>query len=137
MDRERMRPGPLAIVLAAYNSRSRVVRGEDGAIRLFWGMMSVEMSPAAFLDFVGMVECAAMCGARCGELARGCRGRAVRCSMGQVMLSHEGLALWLSPEEFEELWRLVACARRRLADCAPTPRLGLPWAPRERFFDPN
>jgi hypothetical protein len=129
-----MHPGLRATVLAAYNSRSRVTRGDDGAIRLFWGMMSVEMNGAAFLDFVGLVVEAAERGVRCGELARGSRGRVIRCSMGQIMVSHGGLALWFSPEEFEEFHRLVVGARRRLADSAPAPRMGLPWAPREEGY---
>jgi hypothetical protein len=58
----------------------------------------------------------------------------VRSSMGQISLSHGNLTLWFSPEEFEEFHRLVVGARRRLADSAPAPRMGLPWAPREEGF---
>jgi hypothetical protein len=134
MDRERMHPGPRATVLAAYNSRSRVTRGDDGVIRLFWGMMSVGMDGAEFLDFAGLVAEAARCRLRCGELARGSHGRVVRCSMGQIKLSHGSLTLWFSPEEFGEFCQLVAGARRRLADSAPAPRLGSPWVPREEGF---
>jgi hypothetical protein len=129
-----MRPGPRVTVLAAYNSRSRVTRGDDGVIRLFWGMMSVGMNEGEFLDLAGLVVEAAGCEVRCGELARGSCGRVVRCSMGQIKLSHGSLILWFSPEEFEEFCRLVVGARQRLADCAPAPRLGLPWAPREEGF---
>ncbi len=129
-----MHPGPRATVLAAYNSRSRVTRRDDGVIRLFWGMMSVAMNGAEFLDFAGLVVEAAGCGVRCGELARGSHGRVVRCSMGQIKLSHDNLTLWFSPEEFEEFCRLVVGARRRLADSAPAPRLGSPWTPREEGF---
>jgi hypothetical protein len=134
VDRERMHPGPRATVLAAYNSRSRVTRGDDGVIRLFWGMMSVAMNGTEFLDFAGLVAEAAGREMRCGELARGSYGRVVRCSMGQIKLSHDNLTLWFSPGEFEEFCRLVAGARRRLADCAPAPRLGMPWGPREEGF---
>jgi hypothetical protein len=129
-----MHPGLRATVLAAYNSRSRVTRRDDGVIRLFWGMMSVEMNGAEFLDFVSLVVEAAGRGVRCGELARGSGGRVVRSSMGQISLSHGNLTLWFSPEEFEEFRRLVVGARRRLADSAPAPRMGLPWAPREEGF---
>ena len=126
---------PRATVLAAYNSRSRVTRGDDGVIRLFWGMMSLAMDEAEFLGFAGMVAEAAGRGMRCGELARGSYGRVVRCSMGQIKLSHGSLTLWFPPEEF---CRLVVEARRRLADCVPAPRLGVPWTPREEeFFGPN
>ena len=136
MNREQMTPR--ATVLAAYNSRSRVTRGDDGAIRLFWGMMSLAMDGAEFLGFAGMVAEAAGCAVRCGELARGSCGRVALCSMGQIKLSHGSLTLWFSPEEFEAFCRLVVGARRRLADCAPAPSLGLPWAPREEgFFGPN
>jgi hypothetical protein len=132
-----MHPGLRATVLAAYNSRSRVTREGDGDVRLYWGMISVGMKGLEFLDFADLVE-TARCAAGCGELARGPRGRAVRCSMGQISLSHDGLTLWFSPEEFDEFHRLVGGARRRLADCAPAPRLGLPWTPREEgFFGPN
>jgi hypothetical protein len=124
-------------VLAAYNSRSRVTRGDDGAIRLFWGMMSVEMNGAEFLNFVGLVVEAAGCGVRCGELARGSHGRVIRCSMGQIMVSHGNLTLWFSPEEFEEIAGLAILARQKLADSAPAPRLGIPWEPREELFGPN
>jgi hypothetical protein len=133
-----MHPGPRATVLAAYNSRSRVTRGDDGVIRLCWGMMSVAMDGAEFLDFAGLVAEATGREMRCGELSRSSYGRVVRCSMGQIKLSHGNLTLWFSPGEFEEFCRLVAGARRRLADCAPAPRLGMPWGPRgEGFFGLN
>jgi hypothetical protein len=134
MARERMNPGPRATVLAAYNSRSRVTRGDDGIIRLCWEMMSVAMDGAEFLDFAGLVAEAAGRETRCGELARGSRGRVVRCSMGQIKLSHGNLTLWFSPGAFEEFCRLVAGARRALADCAPAPLLGKPWVPCEETF---
>jgi hypothetical protein len=49
--------------------------------------------------------------------------------MGQIMLSHDSLTLWFSPEEFEEFYRLVATARQQLADTAPLPPLGVRWTP--------
>ncbi len=49
--------------------------------------------------------------------------------MGQIMLSHDNLTLWFSPEEFEEFYRLIATARQQLADAAPLPSLGTPWMP--------
>jgi hypothetical protein len=121
-------------VLAAYNSRSRVTRGDDGIIWLCWEMMSVAMDGAEFLDFAALVAEAAGRETTCGELVRGSRGRVVRCSMGQIKLSHGNLALWFSPGEFEEFCRLVAGARRGLADCAPAPSLGRPWVVREEGF---
>ena len=121
-------------MLAAYNSRSRVTREDDGVIRLCWRMMSVAMDGAEFLDFAGLVAEAAGRETRYGELARGSYGRVLRCSMGQIKLSHGNPILWFSPEEFEEFCRLIAGARRRLADCAPAPRLGRPWGPREEGY---
>jgi hypothetical protein len=133
-----MNAEPRSTVLAAYNSRSRVTRGDDGVIRLCWEMMSLAMDGAEFLDFARLVAEAAGRETRCGELARGSRGRVVRCSMGQIKLSHGNLTLWFSPGEFEEFCRLVAGARRGLADCAPAPRLGKPWIPSgEELFGPN
>jgi hypothetical protein len=133
-----MNPGTRATVLAAYNSRSRVTREDDGVIRLCWEMMSLAMDCAELLDFAGLVAEAAGRETRCGELARGSRGRVVRCSMGQIKLSYGNLTLWFSPGEFEEFCRLVSGARRALADCAPPPRLGKPWVEREEaFFGPN
>ena len=121
-------------MLAAYTSRSRVTREDDGVIRLCWGMMSVAMDGAEFLDFAGLVAEAAGRETKYGELARGSYGRVLRCSMGQIKLSHGNLILWFSPEEFEEFCRIIAGARRRLADCAPAPRLGRPWEPREEGY---
>ena len=121
-------------MLAAYNSRSRVTRGDDGIIRLCWEQMSLAMDGAEFLDFAGLVAEASGRETRCGELARSSRGRVVRCSMGQIKLSHGNLTLWFPPGEFEEFCRLVAGARQVLADCAPEPRLGRPWIPREEVF---
>lgn len=133
-----MHSGLRVTVLAAYNSRSRVTRERDGTVRIFWETLSVGMTQAEFLGFAGLLAEAAECTARCRELARGSWGRVARCSMGQVMLSHGSLTLWFTPEEFEEFHRLVAGARQRLADSAPMPRLGLPWAPLgEGFFGPN
>jgi len=97
-------------------------------------MMSVAMDGAEFLDFAGLVAEAAGRETRYGELARGSYGWVLRCSMGQIKLSHGNLILWFSPEEFEEFCRLIAGARRRLADCAPAPRLGRPWGPREEGY---
>jgi hypothetical protein len=57
--------------------------------------------------------------------------------MGQFTLHHGDLTLWFSPEEFEELANLAIRARQKLADSAPAPRLGIPWAPREELFGPN
>lgn len=99
--------------------------------------MSIKMSTGEFVDFAGIVAEAVECPARCGELARGCCGRVFRCSMGQILVSHGSLTLWLSPEEFEELHRLTARARRRLADAEPLPALGVPWTPRRDSINAN
>lgn len=49
--------------------------------------------------------------------------------MGEVSLSHNGLTLWFTPEEFEEFGNLVAAARKKLADLTPPSPLGVPWEP--------
>ena len=127
-----------AAVLAAYSVRRRVVRGADGTVSVLWGSLGLKMSYAEFLDLAGVLEEAVRSPARYGEMARGDHARVVRCSMGQVTLHHGDLTLWFSPEEFEELANLTVRARRKLADSAPAPRLGLPWVPRgEGFFGPN
>ena len=127
-----------AAVLAAYSVRRRVVRGADGMVSLLWGSVGLRMSLAEFIDLAGVLSEAARSPARHGELARGVHARVVRCSMGQVTLHHGELTLWFSPEEFEELSEMTLRARRRLADSAPAPRLGLSWAPREEgYFGPN
>jgi hypothetical protein len=126
-----------AAVLAAYSVRRRVVRGADGVVSVLWGSLGLRMSLAEFLDLAGVLAEAARNQARYGELARGVRARVVRCAMGQVTLHHGDLTLWFSPEEFGELASLTTRARGRLADCAPAPRLGLPWKPREEFFGAN
>lgn len=122
-----MDSGLSATVLASYNSRSRIVRDREGSIHLFWKSLGIRMTQAEFLGLVGLVKDAAGCAARCGELAMRPCGRAVRCSMGQIMLSHGSFTLWFSPEEFEEFCRLGTTARQQLADVAPLPPLGLPW----------
>lgn len=124
-------------VLAAYDVRRRVTRGGGGCIHLFWGSLSVEMSHDGFVDFARLVAEAAECPVRCGELARGCCGQVARCSMGQIMLRHDRLTLWLAPEEFEELHRLTARARQRLADAEPLPALGVRWTPRRELPSAN
>jgi hypothetical protein len=125
-------------VLAAYSVRRRVVRGADGTVSVLWGSLGLKMSYAEFLDLAGVLEGALQSPSRYGEMARGVHARVVRCSMGQVTLHHGDLTLWFSPEEFEELANLTSWARRRLADSAPAPRLGLPWVPREEgYFGPN
>lgn len=129
---EDMRPELPTVVLASYNSRSRVVREEGGGVRLFWGALSLGMSVGEFVEFARMVD-EAGCGRR-GELARCACGRVERCAMGQVMVSHGSLTLWLDPEEFEEFGRLVGRARGSLADSAPLPALGVRWEPRGDFF---
>jgi hypothetical protein len=127
-----------AAVLAAYSVRRRVVRGADGTVSVLWGSLGLKMSYAEFLDLARVLEGAVRSPARYGEMARGEHARVVRCSMGQVTLHHGDLTLWFSPEEFEELANLTIRARRKLADSAPAPRLGLPWSPRgEGFFGPN
>jgi hypothetical protein len=123
--------------LAAYNSRSRVVRDGEGMIHLFWGALSVRMSQGEFLDFARLVAEAACRMARCGELACSSCGRVVRCSMGQISLSYGRLTLWFDPEEFDAFERLAATARQRLSDAAPLPPLGLPWRPRQGPVDLN
>ncbi len=127
-----------AAVLAAYNVRRRVVRGADGMVSVLWGSVGLWMSLAEFLDLARVLSEAMRNPARHGEMARGVHARVVRCSMGQVTLHHGELTLWFSPEEFEELSEMTLRARRRLADSAPAPRLGLSWAPREEgYFGPN
>ncbi len=126
-----------AAELAAHNLRRRVTRGANGSINLFWGAVSIEMSQGEFVDLAGLVADAVGSPARQGELARGCCGRVARCSMGQILLSHGTLTLWFSPEEFEELHRLVSRARRRIADAEPLPALGVPWAPRRDRISAN
>jgi hypothetical protein len=124
-------------VLAAYSARRRVVRRTDGTVSVLWGSLGLGISYAEFLDLAWVLAKAMQNPARYGEMARGIYARVVRCSMGQVTLHHGDLTLWFSPEEFEELANLVLRARRKLADCAPVPRLGLPWRPRGGFFDLN
>ncbi|MCA1687559.1 MAG: hypothetical protein LC714_02950 [Actinobacteria bacterium] len=127
-----------AAVLAAYSVRRRVVRSADGTVGVLWGSVGLRMSLAEFLDLAGVLAEAMQSPARYGEIARGDHARVVRCSMGQVTLHHGDLTLWFSPEEFEELANLTIRARGQLADFAPTPRIGLPWVPRqEGFFGPN
>jgi hypothetical protein len=115
--------------LASYNSRSRIVRDREGGIHLFWKSLDISMTQDEFLGLVGLTKDAAGCAARCGELAMRPCGRAVRCPMGQIMLSHGDLTLWFSPEEFEEFCKLGIAARQRLADVSPLPPLGVPWKP--------
>lgn len=122
-----MAPGLPTTALAAHNSRSRVVRDEEGTIHVFWGMLSLRMTQGEFSNLAGLVGDAAARPFRRGELARCPRGRVTRCSMGQIMVSHRSLTLWFSSREFEEFCQLVAEARRQLADAAPLPHLGLPW----------
>ncbi len=124
-----------ATVLASYNSRSRVVRDREGGIHLFWKSLGIRMTQDEFLGLVGLVKDAAACAARCGELAMHPCGRAVRCPMGQIMLSHGNLTLWFSPEEFAQFCRLGAAAQQHLADVEPLPPLGLPWKP--AYQDPQ
>jgi len=88
------------------------------------------MNRGEFVDFAEILAEAAVRPVRCGELARGCCGLVSRCSMGQILVSHGNLSLWFSPEEFDELHRLTASARGRLADVEPPPALGVPWTPR-------
>ena len=127
-----------AAVLAAYSVRRRVVRGADGMVSVLWGSVGLRMSLAEFLDLAWVLAEAVRNPARHGEMARGVHARVVRCSMGQVTLHHGELTLWFSPEEFEELADMTIRARRRLADFAPAPRLGLSWVPREKgYFGPN
>lgn len=127
-----------ATVLAAHDSRTRIVRDGEGAIHLSWSTLSIRMTQSEFLSFANLVERAAGCTARCGEMAGGSCGRVFRCPMGQISLSHGSVTLWFSPEEFEEFCRLAARALQRLQDTKPMPTLGLPWAPPHRgSFDHN
>ena len=126
------------VLLAAYNSRSRVARGRDGTIHLLWGTLGMRMTQGEFVSFVRLVTEAVVCPARCGELASGSCGRVARCSMGQIMLSYDRLTLWFSPEEFEEFCQLIIEARQRLADTEPPPTLGAPWTqPQGEAFNLN
>ena len=122
-----MNAKPPATVLASYNSRCRVVRDREGGIHLFWGALSIRMTQSEFLSVVELVIDAAGCTARCGELAKCPCGRAVKCSMGQIMLSYRDFTLWFSPKEFEKFCRLTTAAQRHLADVSPLPLLGVPW----------
>ena len=126
-----------AAVLASYSVRRRVVRGADGMVSVLWGSLGLRMSHAEFVDLAGVLAQAVRSPARYGEMGRGVHARVVRCSMGQFTLHHGDLTLWFSPEEFEELANLAIRARQKLADSAPAPRLGIPWAPREELFGPN
>jgi len=127
-----------AAVLAAYSVRRRVVRSADGTVSVLWGSVGLRISYSEFLDLAGVLTGAMLNPARYGEMARGKRARVVRCSMGQVTLHHGDLTLWFSPEDFEEFANLTIRARQKLADCAPAPRLGLPWTPQgEGFFGRN
>ena len=112
-----------AAVLAGYSVRRRVVRGADGMVSVLWGSLGLRMSHAEFVDLAGVLEQAVRSPARYGEMARGVHARV--------------LTLWFSPEEFEEIANLAIRARQKLADSAPAPRLGIPWAPREELFGPN
>lgn len=132
-----MESGVRATVLAAYSTRRRVIRNGDGGVHIFWEMVGVRMSQAEFVGFASMLSEAAERAIRCGELARCPCGRVSRCAMGQVMLSHKSLTLWFSPEEFEDLARLVARAREKLADLAPTSSLGTPWTPPAEYINSN
>jgi len=123
-----------ATVLAAYNSRNRIMRDEAGAIHFFWGLLSIRMTQGEFLNLAGLLEDAVVCQVQRGELARCSCGRVARCAMGQIMLYHRSFTLWFSPKEFEKLYQLVAEARQRLADAAPLPQLGLPWATTHQGF---
>ncbi len=129
---------PLVSVLASYNSRNRIVRDHEGGIHLFWRMLGIKMTQSEFLSFAGLVVDAAEGEVRCGELAMCPCGRAIKCSMGQIMLSYDSLTLWFSPEEFDEFYWLAATARQRLADAASLPQLGVPWRPPSRELEsPN
>jgi hypothetical protein len=125
-----MEPVSRTSVLATHGVRRRIVRDEGGGVHLFWGSWGVGMSVGEFVDFAGILAEAADRPMRCGEVARGCCGRVAYCSMGQILVSHGNLTLWFSPEEFDELHRLTASARQRLADAEPPPALGVPWTPR-------
>jgi hypothetical protein len=126
-----------AAVLASYSVRHRVVRSADGTVSVLWGSVGLRMSLAEFLDLAGVLAEAMRSPARYGEMARGVHARVVRCSMGQVTVHHGDLTLWFSPEEFEDLADLTTRARRKLADSAPLPLLGLPWGPKGKIFGPN
>lgn len=115
------------VVLAVHSSRDRVTRSADGTIHLSWGTLALRMSQGEFAELADIMGEARRCRIRRGQLARGYYGRAVRCPMGQVMLSHGRITLWFSPEEFEQCCGLVDEARRRLADAEPLPALGKPW----------
>lgn len=134
---EKSNLGIQAAVLASYSVRRRVVRGADGVVSLLWGSMGLRVSHAEFLDLAGVFSDAMQSAARYGELARGARARVVRCSMGQMTLHYGDLTLWFSPEEFEDLARLVIHARQKLADAPPPPPLGLPWKPQDEVLGLN
>jgi hypothetical protein len=102
---------------------------DGGGIEVSWGALSVAMGRGEFLGFAAMLVDAFGCEARCGELASCPCGRVKRCAMGEVSLSHNGLTLWFSPDEFEEFGSLVVAARRKLADLASPSPLGVPWKP--------
>jgi hypothetical protein len=126
------------IVLAAYSSRSRVTRDRDGTIHLLWESLGLRMNQGEFVELAATMKEAHRCPVRCGELARGCHGQAVRCPMGQIMLSHDRLTLWFSPEEFDQCCKLVDMALKRLADAEPLPALGKPiGSPQQSFPSPN
>lgn len=126
------------IVLATQSSRSRVLRDRDGTIHLLWGSLGLRMTQGEFMELAATMNEAHRCPVRCGELARGCHGQAVRCAMGQVKLSHDRVTLWFSPEEFERCCTLVDTAREQLADSEPLPALGKPFEPQLRAFaSPN
>ena len=96
------------------------------------------MNQGEFMELAATLVEARRCPVRCGELARGCHGQAVRCPMGQIMLSHDRLTLWFSPEEFDRCCKLVDTARERLADAEPLPTLGKPYTPpRHGLLSPN
>lgn len=95
------------------------------------------MSRGEFSELAGMLRDAFECPLRCGELASCGRGRVSRCAMGEISISHGGVTLWFSPEEFEEFGRLVVAARRKLADLAPPAPLGVPWEPGGEEFGLN
>ncbi len=129
---------PRATVLAAHDSRTRIVRDGEGTIHLSWGTFSIRMTQSEFLSFANLVKGAVGCTARCGEMAWGTCGRVTRCPMGQISLSHGSVTLWFSPEEFEEFYRLAVRALQRLEDTEPMPTLGLPWTPpHQEYFDLN
>ncbi len=133
-----MHSRPLTTVLASYNSRSRIVRDREGRIHLFWDTLSITMTQREFLTFVDLVKDAVRCASRCEELATSSCGRAVRCPMGQIMVTHLNLTLWFSPEEFEKFHKLTTAARRHLADVAPLPAVGRPWRPlHQEYVSPN